>query len=187
MFHRSGSLEARWPLVWTLAFTRFLVEDFFIARAAIFDFLGAQVTLACLAVPLLVFIAWRVWTFALTLACLVIPLAVTIAGVGCHFAFTLACSVVPILFHWITTAPVLFTLTTASVVVIDLDCFVAICLPRYAVTAAISVIVDCQGFLEGFASNYFKNVNFNLFLARHRAVFNQLLKTASHASVQNYS
>ena len=143
MFHKSGSLEARWLWLRTLAFTRFLVEDFFLARAALFDFLGAQVTLACLAVPLLVFIAWRVWTFALTLTCFLVPLAVNIAVVGCHFAVTLACSVVPILFHWITTAPVLFTLTTASVVVIDLDCFVAICLPGYAVTAAISVIVDC--------------------------------------------
>ena len=187
MFHKSGSLEARWLWLRTLAFTRFLVEDFFLARAALFDFLGAQVTLACLAVPLLVFIAWRVWTFALTLACVFVPLAVPIAVVGCHFAFTLACSVVPILFHWITTAPVLVTPTTASFWGMGFVRFVAICLPRYAVTAATSVIVDCHGFLEGFASNYFKNVNFNLFLALHRAVFNQLLKTASHASVQNYS
>lgn len=82
MFQKSGSIEARWLWLWTLASTRLLVNDFSLARAAIFDFLGAQVTLACLAVPFPVFIALQGWTFALTLACLVVPLAVSIAVVG---------------------------------------------------------------------------------------------------------
>ena len=169
MFQKSGSTGAHWQRRWALALTFRGVKDFTLAHAAIFDSLGAQVTLACLDVPHHVFTAFQGWKCALTLACCVVPRGVWKVAAGSHFALTLARSAVPILFRWITTAPGFLTFTAATLCVVGLGLIVAIFAPRLAVTVTTSVIVDCN-VCE--TSIYLKNAYCNLFLACHRAVFN---------------